>query len=101
MYDVASQDEPALRAQLERARERLAALVRDLRGLDGELEALAGERPRYRLLEQLCGGLEELDELGAAGLFWGEGAASGESQEHLRRVRAPGSPDRNRHYDRV
>jgi hypothetical protein len=68
-------DEQALRAQLGRARARLDGLVRDLRGIDGELEGLSGERERHQLLGRACEALEQLGALGAASLFWGEGAS--------------------------
>jgi hypothetical protein len=77
-------DEPGLLGQVAQARERLEGLVRELHSVDRELEGLAGERARYRLLQQVCGALEELGALGAAGLFWGSRA---EGDQHLRVVR--------------
>jgi hypothetical protein len=77
-------DEQALRAQLERSRETLDGLARNLRGIDAELEGLSGERQQHRLLQEACGALERLGELGGARLFWGERASEGEVSEHLR-----------------
>jgi hypothetical protein len=77
----------ALEAQLSQAREKLDALVRNLRVIDGEMDALSTERQQYHLLDQVCSGLQELDELGAASLFWGEGTVNGAVQDHLRLVR--------------
>jgi hypothetical protein len=85
---VASRDEPALRAQLTQARARLNGLVRNLRAIDDELERLAPERKQHRLLQTVCGALEELRELGAAGLFWDGPAADREGDDHVRRVRS-------------
>jgi hypothetical protein len=82
-----SQDQQALRAQLQQARERLDGLVRDLRAIDRELEGLAPERKQYGLLHTACGALEELRELGAARLFWGERTADGMGDEQLRLAR--------------
>jgi hypothetical protein len=82
---VEPHDEQALRAQLEQARERLDGLVRDLHAVDHELEELSRDRRQYRLLEQVCGGLEELSEMGAAGLFWD--ARAGDGDDHVRFVR--------------
>jgi len=79
-------DENALRTQLAQAREKLDGLVEKLRAVDGELDALSGERERHLLLQDVCGGLEKLGELGGARLFWGE-RAEGESADHLRLVR--------------
>ena len=87
MYDVASQDEHALRSQLGEARERLDGLVRDLRAVDGELEGLSSERQQFRLLTQACDALQELNDHGAAALFWGTSAADGRAEQHLIRVR--------------
>jgi outer membrane biosynthesis protein TonB len=78
----------ALQAQLSRARETLDGLVRDLRGVGGELEALSTEREHYRLLLQVCSGLEALRELGAAELFWGDRAGPDEDAAHLLLVRS-------------
>ena len=60
--------------------------MRDLRAVDDELDGLSTERQQYRLLHEVCGALEELSELGAAGLFWGERAADG-GDDHVRLVR--------------
>jgi len=87
VYDAATQDEQALRSQLGQARERLDGLARNLQAVDDELEGLSGERQRYRLVSDACGALEELGKLGAGALFWGERAASGEGDAHVRRVR--------------
>jgi hypothetical protein len=62
--------------------------VRDLRGIDDELEGLSTEREQYRLLRQACGALEGLSALGAAGLFWGERFANGRGDEHVRLVQS-------------
>jgi hypothetical protein len=83
-----SPDEQALRAQLERARERLEGFVRELHALDRELEELSpGCRP-HRLVGEVCDRLEELRTLGAAGLFWGdEGGDGGGSRVRSARAR--------------
>jgi hypothetical protein len=81
------QDEQTLRSQLSQAREQLDGLVRDLRSVDAELEALAPERHQYRLLDQVCGSLEELDEIGASDLFWNGRATGGSAQEQVRAAR--------------
>ena len=86
MYDVASQDQQALRTQLGQARERLDGLVQNLRAVDAELEGLSGQRQQYRLLGDACGALEALKDLGGAALFWGERAANGKVDAHVRLV---------------
>jgi len=82
-----TRDEETLRAELTRAHEALAGLVRDLHGVDAELESLAPERKPYRLLELACGALEDLDELGAARLFWGERLDDAAHRIHLAKGR--------------
>jgi hypothetical protein len=82
-----NQDPKALLAQLAQAQEELDRLTGDLRAIDGELDALSTERNQYRLLHDACGALEQLSQLGAAELFWGDRAAVGTGEQQLRRVR--------------
>ena len=88
MYDVATENEEVLRVQLEKSRERLDGFVRELHAFDAELEELATERRQHEALHEVCGGLEKLGQLGAGELFWSGLAASGEADDHLRRVRS-------------
>jgi len=76
-----------LATQLAQAREKLDALVRDLRAIDAELEALATERKQHRLLQDACVALQELRETGGAALFWSERATADTGDEQLRRAR--------------
>jgi hypothetical protein len=76
-----------LHAQLVREREKLGALVRDLRAVDAELEGMAGERKQHQLLQTICGALDELGALGAAAAFWGERMHAVQADEHVRLVR--------------
>jgi hypothetical protein len=80
-------DEQKLREQLALEREKLDGLVAKLRGVDGELDALAGERQKHKLLHEACGALEALAELGGNRLFWG-GRADAEAAQHIREVRS-------------
>ncbi len=88
MDAVASQDQQALVAQLEQASERLDDLTRDLCDVDSEMEGVAKDRQPYRLLGEACGALEELREVGAASLFWGERLTGSGADDHLRVVRS-------------
>ena len=88
MHEVASHDQQALRSQLEQVRARLDGFEQELSAIDGELENLAGERQRYELLHEVCGGLEKLCQLGADELFWDGGVADGGGEAHVRLVRA-------------
>jgi hypothetical protein len=83
----ASADQAALLAHLGTSQESVDALVEELRALDGQLEALAGERHQHRLLHQVCDALGELGKLGAAQLFWGTRDAVTAGEGQLGRVR--------------
>jgi hypothetical protein len=76
-----------LKERLAQAREKVEALVADVRAVDAELGSLANERRQHEQLQSAFEALQELDRLGGAGLFWGNGAASTVSEEHLRRAR--------------
>ena len=82
-----SQEEQELRAQVEQVRGRLQDLAADLGVVDDEVESLAPQRMHHELLDQACGSLEKLGELGAAPLFWGEGIEAARAAEQLRGVR--------------
>jgi outer membrane biosynthesis protein TonB len=85
--DLVSQDEDLLLTQLAESRVRLEGLARELAAVDGELEEFTVERHQHELLHEVCGALEKLDEVGAAGLFWGERATPQEGEAHVRQVR--------------
>jgi hypothetical protein len=85
MPELSIEDESFLQTQLSQARGKLDGLVRDLHDIDRELEDLSGEQQQYDVLTQVCSGLQQLDEMGAAGLFWGETPAPG-AEEQLRRA---------------
>ena len=86
MSSVPIEEHELLRSQISQQSERLTHLERALRGIDSELENLAEQRERHTLLDQLCGTLERLDELGSSDLFWGPQAAAS-TPEHVRQVR--------------
>jgi hypothetical protein len=83
-----AQDSQALLAQHAAAREKLEGLVHDLRVIDDELAALAPERRQHHALKDVCGGLERLDELGGAALFWGDRSPADEAPRYLRDARS-------------
>ena len=87
MNPVDSQNESALRGQLEKSHKRLDSLACELRAIDAELEELAVDRQQYALLQEACGALEKLDEQDAAGLFWNGLAAPDTGQAHVRTLR--------------
>jgi hypothetical protein len=78
--------ESSLERELSHARVKLDGLVRNLQGIDRELDDLSAERRQYDLLSEVCTGLQQLDDMGAAGLFWGDAQAPF-AEEQLRRAR--------------
>jgi len=85
--DAALMHQRALVAELGTSQESVDALVDQLRALDAQLEALAGERNQHRLLHQVCDALDELGKLGGAQLFWGTAEAVSSGEDQLGRVR--------------
>jgi outer membrane biosynthesis protein TonB len=82
-----SQEEQALHAQAELVRGKLQEFAAELRVVDDELEGLAPQRMHHQLLDQACGSLQQLGELGGASLFWGERAEPAQMAAHLGEVR--------------
>ncbi len=80
------QQEP-LQAQVDEALEKLGGLEKNLRAITGEFDALAVQREQHALLEQTCGSLEKLAELGALDLFWGDDVDTGRVANQLERAR--------------
>jgi outer membrane biosynthesis protein TonB len=87
MSSIRNQDDTLLRTQVSQANENLSGLEQNLRAIDGKLENLATRREQYAALEQVCGSLEKLEELGAPELFWGS-SQEGQTTDHVRKVRA-------------
>ena len=65
-----SDEELTLREQVEGSEQAMKGLERDLQTIDSELEQLAAQDRQFDVLSQVCRSLEELDDLGAAELFW-------------------------------
>jgi outer membrane biosynthesis protein TonB len=82
-----SMEEQAIRDRINDARQKLAGLRQDLDSVDGELESLSSQRHHYQLLDRACGSLEELDQLGAVKLFWGQSSDLDRTAEHVKAVR--------------
>lgn len=88
MEVMTSPDEQALRAQVDQARDTLRRLADELDAVDAEFDALAPQRTQHELLDQACGSLEKLAELGVESLFWGDRNEPAATAGHLRQVRA-------------
>jgi outer membrane biosynthesis protein TonB len=88
---VISQEQQDLNARIEEVRKTITQSKKKLSAVDAELNAIAAERERYEVLNEICQGLDKLDGLGAGHLFWGKGAAAEETAAHLNRVRGVAS----------
>lgn len=82
-----SDDEQSLREQVETSEYVLGDLERELRAVDAELEGLAQQHHQYDVLSGICHSLEELDDLGAAPLFWGEYSSHDDRVERVQHAR--------------
>lgn len=91
MSTVVSQDQEALNAEIAEVREKITRLKKKLRAVEAELEGMSHDRERYQLLNDICQGLDKLEELGAAKLFWGERAGKPDATGHVSRVREAAS----------
>jgi hypothetical protein len=87
MSAVMPQQREPLQAQVDEALEKLGGLERNLHAIAGELDALALQREQHVLLEQTCGSLERLRELGALNLFWDDAADPARVAGHLDRAK--------------
>ena len=80
------QRQQVLLGQIGQFREKIAGLEADLHRVDSELDGLSGQRQQYQLLGDVCDSLNQLSELGAASLFWGEQLNGFDPDERLRLV---------------
>ena len=88
MDAVIDQEQKTLVAQLVQARARIEALAAELSVVDAELGSLDVERKQHRLLLNACGALDELQDSGAAELFWGDRAATDAGADRVRAARS-------------
>lgn len=84
---AASPQQRQLVSELARARTKLAAMARDLRAAENELESLKPQRKQHQFAVDACKALEKLAEMGGAEVFWGEGKTA-QGAEHIQAVRA-------------
>ena len=79
-----SNDEVSIRDRVERSERELDDLLDGLQKIDNEIEALAQQKHRYDLLSDVCRSLEELENIGAADLFWEAHSARDDQAARLR-----------------
>jgi len=80
-------DEESIREQIGQVENELAGLATELEVVDRELDRHAARTRRYELLEKACASLDELAELGAAELFWGDAEGAERAADHVAMVR--------------
>lgn len=88
MSSALPEEQRPVRAKIDKASERLTELERDLREIDRELEEHAMRRKQFELLDEICDSLDNLSDIGAAELFWGNLADTPQTIDHMRETRA-------------
>ncbi len=82
-----AQRQQELSEQITSKEQQLVDLHSDLQKVDSELADLEPQRQQFHLLGVVCESLDQLNAMGCASLFWGEGA-SAEHDEKLLRSRS-------------
>ena len=62
--------EQSIRTRFEESEQRLSDLETKLQGVNDELQSLVDRGHEFEVLAQVCRSLEELENIGAADLFW-------------------------------
>ncbi len=79
-----SVEELEIRGRVSESEKVLEGFEDDLRAVNDELDALLEKGREYDVLSRICRSLEELDELGAAELFWDENYSHTAHAERLK-----------------
>jgi hypothetical protein len=82
-----SQKEHTLGVQIGNLSRILDGLEKKLADLDAELDSHSSQRAQYNLLGTILGALDQLDQAGAADLFWDSKTTGYDPDNQLRRVR--------------
>ena len=82
-----TEKEQSIQEEFDKSERELDGLKGDLQAVDTELGELAQRNHQYELLSTVCRSLDELENLGASRLFWGEHSRSDHSAEHIRNAR--------------
>ncbi len=99
MTTTLSPEQQELLDLISDAEAQLAALRQEMAQVEQQIEEAASERQRYQLLENICTSLDELQQLGAAEMFWGEQTAPEQAEQNLERVRGLLSEFQERYGD--
>ncbi len=82
-----SQTEHSLGIQIGNISRILDGLEKKLADLDAELHSHASQRTQYSLLGTILGALDQLEQVGAADLFWNGQSSGYDPQNQMRRAR--------------
>jgi hypothetical protein len=75
--------EQAIRAQTGTSEQRLSVLETKLQVVNDDLQSLVSKGHDFEVLAKVCQSLEELDDIGAADLFWDSGEGPQQRSEKL------------------
>jgi len=73
--------------QVEGEQQALADLQEELQKVETALTEKAPQRQKFQLLGVICESLDQLHEMGAASLFWGEGVSEAEHEQKIASTR--------------
>lgn len=83
-----TQEMESLNAQIEQLQLAVVTLEHEQRVTETELDEYAIEQQHVELLEQVCNALDQLNDLGAAELFWGELSGKIDHKVHNKQARS-------------
>ena len=83
MTEDITNKEQAIRNRFEDSEQRLSGLETNLQGVNDELQSLVDKGHEFDVLAQVCRSLEELENIGAADLFWTSQEGQHERSERL------------------
>ncbi|MDH3433566.1 MAG: hypothetical protein OEM60_06895, partial [Gammaproteobacteria bacterium] len=87
MNSKLTEKEQSIQEDFAKSEHELDGLKGDLQAIDTELGELAQRNHQYELLSTVCRSLDELENLGASRLFWGDHSGSEHSAEHIQNAR--------------
>lgn len=79
-----STEELEIKSKVDENQRVLENYENDLRAISSQIEQVLERKHEYDVLSRICQSLEELDELGAADLFWDQGQSAEDRRERLR-----------------
>jgi hypothetical protein len=81
-----TKEQVIINKQIETAQKRINELENELQVVDLELDDIFTDRQQFSLLSEISDRLDQLNKLGGACLFWGQGCNEEESKDHHKRI---------------